>query len=201
MPDANALFRAISRDDYSPSPLLAKVVLDAAIDGDAVASQIAATAGTGLAFAAYGVAGPAGTAAAVHRRALGRRAPRGLPRRSTTRSTPRSGCGCPTCPVHLLEAPPAAGAALLALDRLGHVDVHRARATAAGRPSDELDARRDRRAAGRPSSGRWPPRGPRRQRWPPTCKAAAATSWCWSRAAPPTTPPSTRATCSRRAAG
>ena len=28
----------------------------------------------------------------------------------------------PTCPVHLLEEPPAAGAALLALDRLGHVD-------------------------------------------------------------------------------
>ena len=47
MPDANALFRAISRDDYSPSPLLAKVVLNAAIDGDEVASQIAATTGTG----------------------------------------------------------------------------------------------------------------------------------------------------------
>ena len=28
----------------------------------------------------------------------------------------------PTCPVHLLEEPPAAGAALLALDRLGRVD-------------------------------------------------------------------------------
>jgi glucosamine kinase len=121
LPDANALFRAISRDDYSPAPSLARVVLDAAIDGDAVAEQIAATAGTGLAFAAYGVAAR-----------LGLLLPFTVVRSGGVH---RAGCRAlddafhaeirlrlPTCPVHLLEEPPAAGAALLALGRLGRVD-------------------------------------------------------------------------------
>ena len=56
------------------------------------------------------------------------------------------------------------------------------------------------RAAGR---GRGDARGRRRARRrasPRPCASAASTAWCWSRAAPPTTSRSTRATCSRRAA-
>jgi N-acetylglucosamine kinase-like BadF-type ATPase len=122
LPDANALFRAISRDDYAPSPSLARLVLDAAIAGDEVATDIVATAGTGLAFAASGVAAR-----------LALEEPFTVVRSGGVH---RAGCRAlddafhaeiqlrlPRCSVRLLSEPPAAGAALLALDRLGRVDV------------------------------------------------------------------------------
>ncbi|MDX6376802.1 MAG: hypothetical protein QOE98_1105 [Gaiellaceae bacterium] len=122
MRDASALFRAISRDDYVPSPSLARVVLGAAIAGDEVAEQIAATAGTGLAFSAYGVAARLSLeepfcvvrSGGVHRAAC-----RPLDEAFEAEIASR----LPACPVTMLTAPPAAGAALLALDRFGRVDV------------------------------------------------------------------------------
>ncbi len=120
MRDANALFRAISRDHYVPAPWLARVVLDAAIAGDEVAAEIAATTGKGLAFAAYGVAARLGLqepftvvrSGGVHR--AGCRALDDAFHAEIAVRLPRS-------TVHLLEEPPAAGAALLALDGLGRV--------------------------------------------------------------------------------
>ncbi len=122
MRDANALFRAISRDDYVPAPSLARTVLDAAIDGDEVAQGIAATTGTGLAFAAYGVAARLSMeepftvvrSGGVHRAGC-----RSLDDAFEAEIAAR----LPRCPIHMLRALPAAGAALLALDELGRVDV------------------------------------------------------------------------------
>ncbi len=56
LPDADALFRAIARDDYHPEPTLARVVLGAADEGDSVAIQIAAAGGHGLARSAAAAA-------------------------------------------------------------------------------------------------------------------------------------------------
>jgi N-acetylglucosamine kinase-like BadF-type ATPase len=122
MRDANALFRAISRDDYAPSPSLARVVLGAAIAGDEVAVQIAAAAGTGLAVAASGVATRLGLerpfcvvrSGGVHRARC---------RPFDEAFEAEIAVRLPGCPITMLTAPPAAGAALLALDRLGRVDV------------------------------------------------------------------------------
>ena len=121
MRDANVLFRAISRDDYVPVPSLARTVLDAAMAGDEVAQQIAATAGTGLASAADGVAARLSMAepfTVVRSGGVHRAGCRGLDDAFAAEIAAR----LPSCPLHLLTTPPAAGAALLALDRLGRVD-------------------------------------------------------------------------------
>jgi len=120
LPDADALFRAIAREDYHPEPSLARVVLGAAGDGDSVAILIAAAGGDGLARSA---------AAAAARLEL---EPPVLVVRSG--GVHRAGCTAlddafaagvadlmPGCEVRLLAASPATGAALLALDQLGRV--------------------------------------------------------------------------------
>ncbi len=120
--DADALFRAISRDDYVPAPSLARTVLGAAIAGDEVARQIAARAGTGLAFAAYGVAARLGmeeSFTVVRSGGVHRAGCRSLDDAFEAEVAVR----LPRCPIAMLTAPPAAGAALLALDALGRVDV------------------------------------------------------------------------------
>ena len=120
--DADDLFRAIARDDYHPDPSLARVVLTAADDGDAVAIQIAAAGGTGLAISAAAVAArleleapfPVVRSGGVHRAGCA-----ALDRAFETEIELR----LPGCEVRMLAVPPAAGAALLALDELGPVDV------------------------------------------------------------------------------
>lgn len=124
--DADALFRAISRDDLVPPPSLARVVLATAADGDPVAVAIAAEAGRGLAELAAGVVSRLGMAPPVVIVRSG--------------GVHRAGCRpldeafaatveelLPGSRSPLLTAPPAAGAALLALDSLGPVapEVHR----------------------------------------------------------------------------
>jgi N-acetylglucosamine kinase-like BadF-type ATPase len=118
--DEEDLFRAIARRGYHPDPSLARVVLQAANEGDPVARQIAAAGGTGLAASAAAVA------------ARLELEPPFLVVRSG--GVHRAGCAAldaaftaeiearlPGCEVRMLSVPPAAGAALLALDELGHV--------------------------------------------------------------------------------
>ena len=122
MRDANALFRAISRDDYVPAPSLARTVLDAAIDGDEVAQEHRRHDRDRACLRRLRGGRAAVDGGAVHRRAVGWRAPRRLPV-ARRRVQAEIAARLPRCPIHMLRALPAAGAALLALDELGRVDV------------------------------------------------------------------------------
>src|SRR5262245_32922266 len=120
MPDADDLLRAIAREDYDPDPSLARVVLQAADEGDSVAIEIAEAGGTGLAISAAAVAVRLELeppfrvirSGGVHRAGCA-----ALDQAFATEIEER----LPGCEVRMLTVPPAAGAALLALDELGRV--------------------------------------------------------------------------------
>lgn len=119
---ADELFRAFNRDGLRPSPALAPLVLRAAADGDSAAIGIAQGMGEGLAASVIGAARLLGMdhdtfevvrAGGIHRA--------GSPSLDGAFRAALGG-GCPGARPVLLDASPAIGAALLALERITEVD-------------------------------------------------------------------------------
>ncbi len=119
---ADALFQAITRDGLEVSSELAPLVLGAAADGDPAAIAIAHEMGAALATAVVGVARTLEMEAEVFEVvcAGGVHGAASAPLASAFRET--LGAGCPLAVPFMLTAPPAIGAAMLALERLAVVD-------------------------------------------------------------------------------
>ena len=120
---SDELFEAITRDGLEVSSELAPLVLGAAADGDPTAIVIAHEMGDALATAVVGVARTLGMEGEVFEVvcAGGVHGAASAPLESAFRAT--LGSSCPAAVPVMLVAPPAIGAAMLALERLAVVDV------------------------------------------------------------------------------